>query len=348
MRPSRLCVLVGVAPCLPSALATSPHFPIVSDLWKRDTACSGLSNLTTCGSSYPSSWCCPTNTQCLPLNNTGTQSVICCPDGNACDNIQTITCDISFQDPSKYPDSAIHIANLSVALPVCGSQCCPLGYACQSDDQGQFCRILDSTTSPPTTSAAPGLASSSKFPLPSSTASPQAGSSTKQSSNTKFIIAAIIPVLVALALFVGCMGYWTRRKVKVNRQISEPIYDPQRAARSDFLNRYVAPRRSVFRPLDTLASTSMRPATADSSKPLADQPIDMQVRTVYPPTQRPLSGRLSMAERASPSLASTPPSHSDSYSSRLLPAVPVNPLAPKNSRSSGDKLPDSRYEPGRK
>ena len=344
MRSSHLCVLGAFAPCLPTALATSPDFPS-SHLLERDTACSGLSNLTTCGSSYPPSWCCPISTQCLPLNNTGTESVICCPDGNALrHNIQTITCDISFQDPSKYPDSSVHIANLSVALPVCGSKCCPLGYACQSDGQGQFCRILDSTTSPPTTSSAPGPASSSEFPFPSSTASPQPSSSSKQTSTTKYVIAAVIPLLVALALLVGCMGYWTRRKVKVNRQISEPIYDPQRAARSDFLNRYAGPRHSVHQPLHALASTSLRPATADSSTPLTDQPVDMQVRTVYPPTQRPLSGRLSMA---SPSLASTPPSHSDSYSSRLLPAVPVNPSAPSNIRASVGKLPDSRYEPGK-
>jgi hypothetical protein len=143
------------------------------------------------------------------------------------------------------------------------------------------------------------------------------------------------------------MGYWTRRKVKVNRQISEPIYDPRGAARSDFLNRY-AGRRSTLPLQDTAASNAPRPATADSATPLTEQPIDMQVRTVYPPAQRPLSGRLSAAGRASASLASTPPSNSDSYSSRLLPAVPVNPAALKYNGASGDRLPDSRYDPGRK
>src|SRR5262245_7441202 len=98
----------------------SPGFDVLTALFARDnSACGGNGGLTACGQGYPSNWCCPQNTQCMPLNNTGTQSVLCCPTGNSCLTIQTITCDIAFQDPSKYLGSSVHTANLTQPLPTC-------------------------------------------------------------------------------------------------------------------------------------------------------------------------------------------------------------------------------------
>ena len=47
--------------------------------------------------------------------------------------IQAITCDITKQNATLYPEDQVHTIDLSATLPTCGSECCPLGYDCAVD-----------------------------------------------------------------------------------------------------------------------------------------------------------------------------------------------------------------------
>jgi hypothetical protein len=121
----------------PSLPATETLLAPVSEahsfgLLPRDSVCGGSTDLTQCGFGLPSGWCCPASTICLPLNNTGTITSLCCPKGSDCSIIQPITCNTTEQNPSTFPSSSLHSADLTKALPLCGSKCCPLGFSCSS------------------------------------------------------------------------------------------------------------------------------------------------------------------------------------------------------------------------
>jgi len=66
------------------------------------------------------SFCCPSSTECIPLENSTT--VICCNLNERCDQIHPITC----------PD-------LPKASQKCGDKCCPIGFDC--DGSGSKCTM---------------------------------------------------------------------------------------------------------------------------------------------------------------------------------------------------------------
>jgi hypothetical protein len=320
----------------------------------RATTCGGLSNLTTCGTGHPSDWCCPQKTQCITLNNAGTEAVICCPDGSDCGSIQTISCDVSFQNATKFPTASVHIANLSLPLPACGqSQCCPLGFTCNTPGNGQtpYCKMNNNVKPAVSPSPTPSTASISTTTLGVSTSSvsPSASPATsaepaKKSSAGKFVAAGLIPAFLLIGLGIFAFLFW-RRKKNVRKTISDPILDPQMAARSDFLNTYKGepaqasrlPRFSRFRPA--------RPTTGESDTSLTPLGPADGSGTPWP----------SFRNNQGLSVASNLPPDADMYQATRLPPVPkVAPLSVRRNDglqvplSSGDyQLRSDRYQPRR-
>ena len=227
------------------------------DLLPRQQAatCGGKAGLSTCGSNFPSEFCCPTSTTCVPLNSTQAVAVICCPKGADCGRIQTVPCDVNQYNATLHPDNQIHIDNTTnIKLPTCGDKCCPLGYSCN----GNTC-IADKAA--PSTGATP-----SATPSPSSTDKP-AASQTSDSTPisaipqtpagnsdpgfpAKAVVAGFFPGM-ALGALLTLLLLWAIKKRKesleknrysgdfghVSRSISDPIYDPVYAARTDFIRR---------------------------------------------------------------------------------------------------------------
>jgi hypothetical protein len=277
--PSLAMTTLAVAYLTSFATTSITTFASIHQLYTRQT-CAVDANLTACGNGLPSSWCCPPNTVCLQINNTGTQNVLCCPEnsGNDCSTIAPITCNITLQDPNLFPQASIHIGNTSLTLDSCGtsggkSSCCPLGFECQTNSGGQsVCAIKASSKEPQTsgvasvsgvmTSSIPGVGSQTEILSPptgtAGTIVAASPSTTADSSGgggpSRGAWAAIGVVIGLIVVACACFLLWLFRKKRKQKRsavqsavaeldgrqksISEPIYDPQLAARSDFLNRY--------------------------------------------------------------------------------------------------------------
>lgn len=215
-----------------------------STLFNRQSqACGGVAGLEQCGGDFPSSFCCAANTVCSAVNAT-VQSVICCPKGADCSAIAPVPCDVSQYNATVHPENQIHIENTdNIKLATCGSSCCPLGYACNN---GMCIASKVSPTTPstssissPTSSPIPQLGSNCTVP-----ASPPASSFNGNSFAAGFFPGFLIGALGVVALL------WVIKKRKtadrqrysgdfghVARTISDPIYDPMHAARTDFIRR---------------------------------------------------------------------------------------------------------------
>jgi hypothetical protein len=183
----------------------------------------------------------------MPLNSAITQSVICCPANSDCAIIQTITCDVNQLNATLHPENQMHLAKTDgVALPTCGDKCCPLGYTCKS---GMCFKETSSPSSSPTSSLP--TPSATKPASASQTSSCPAAPVAPQSSfDGRSFAAGLFPGLVTGALItLGLLWLIKKRRESqakerysgdfghVARQISDPIYDPQHAARTDFMRR---------------------------------------------------------------------------------------------------------------
>lgn len=252
----------------------------------RDTICPSNSNLVAnCGPNQPSNWCCSKGSSCLSLNNTATNAVICCPSGSNCRSIQPINCDISLQDAIKNPSGGLHIANLSVALPLCGSKCCPLGYVCQDGgiSVGLFCNMTNSTRAAPSSSASAGQTSTTSNPTKPSASNPatSAGSqispapSARSGSSKGGTVAAVLIPLLFVAIAAGCvLFFWRKRKTNHKRKISAPIPIGATSARTDFLG---GPPMSI---------STTRPSTGDSRVGLIPPPLRPRILNPSAPSQQ--------------------------------------------------------------
>ncbi|KAH7072722.1 hypothetical protein BKA63DRAFT_534435 [Paraphoma chrysanthemicola] len=238
-RLSRISTLM-----LLSLAITTAH---ASHIFARQApVCGGKSNLQQCGNGLPSDFCCPTGTSCISLNSASVQSVICCPTGQDCAVIQAITCDISQLNATLHPDNQLHLSDTdSVTLPTCGDKCCPLGYSCKSN----MC-FKDSTASASPTSASPTPSATRPASASQTSSCAAAPVQTKSGFDGRSFAAGFFPGIVIGAL--GTIGLlWVIKKRResqskerysgdfghVARQISDPIYDPQHAARTDFIRR---------------------------------------------------------------------------------------------------------------
>jgi hypothetical protein len=335
---------------------TAISFPYFSPnqifgLYPRASAqCGNDATLNPCGNGRPVGWCCPLTTNCLSISNAGTDTVICCPQGSDCTTIQTISCDMSFQDAGKYPTSSVHTANLTLGLPACGSQCCPLGYGCGTNASGApTCRLLptsrtsNSSFVSSTTAGPSGTLTSTLNPT---STRPIANGTTKgtQSLSSGTVAAIVVPILLVFFAVAGVLIWCSTRKSK-RKKISAPIYDPQRSARTDFVNRYHARARHTGgtprSPEQHAASSSSRPETSGSQSAL----VSGGAATGIPP-------RHVERTQSSPGPAGSnvpPPAQQGYYSARVLPSVPGRSspagISTGPGPGQGYTLPRSTFSP---
>ncbi|KAK7756717.1 hypothetical protein SLS62_001158 [Diatrype stigma] len=165
-RPRLLRALLLGAVLATSASATYIRSNLV---FPRADVCGGDADMSRCSQTgLPDSFCCNKGTQCIPL--AGDTTVLCCPEGSTCDNINPIVCDLGLQDPAKNPKAAIKTTVLGGKLETCGSGCCPYGYSCED---GSCTMDKDQSKKPGSGGASP---SSTNTPQKSSTASASASS----------------------------------------------------------------------------------------------------------------------------------------------------------------------------
>ncbi|KAH7132106.1 hypothetical protein B0J11DRAFT_217126 [Dendryphion nanum] len=214
---------------------------------RQNQQCGGQSGLSQCGSGFPSEFCCPTGTTCRALGTKVGASAICCPTGTDCSFIQPITCDITQLNATLHPGNQIHLKNTTVVeLPKCGSQCCPLGYSCQNG----MCAV-DSTSSPSSpTSTASSVGTQAPVASQTATSNFPPVVHVQPGFDGKSFVAGFFPGMVVGALLTLAFIWLIkkRREIQekkrysgdfghVSRTISDPIYDPMHAARTDFIRR---------------------------------------------------------------------------------------------------------------
>ena len=236
--------------------------------------CSGDTSLNPCGLSYPPSFCCDQSTTCLPINGTSTTSVICCPAGQDCSTIATLTCNITLQDASLFPRTPVHTLNLTETLPQCGDECCPFGYSCHN---GACVSVQPNTTGSPktvsTTSNAGATHSTSSVTLVTSmtTLATQqiSATATLLSSNVlpahgttfsgRSFAAGFMPGILLGAALLAVVLLWLRRRkttkdiVEISnekrlpthrRQISNPIIHAEYGERTAFFHSQYNPQQA--------------------------------------------------------------------------------------------------------
>jgi hypothetical protein len=291
---SLVCMISTIVPSS-FALTTALSAARSVGLLNRDTSvCGGNSNLQQCGNNLPSEFCCGTDSACLPLNNTATPAVVCCPKGQDCKSIVPISCNTALQNATANPTFFLHIQDTTIKLPQCGTACCPLGYECIN---GQ-CNMLSSTSASPTspapaTSATQSATSSSSPTAPSSTSAPSTlpsssavpiSTSPKEShqgfSGGAFAAGFIPGIVLGLLFAFGLMWFLKRRKAKKTRysgdfgpvsyNVSDPIYNPIHAARTDFLRR---------------GSEHSAHSVESSQKTSGSAPTSLGFNTAAPPAQ---------------------------------------------------------------
>ena len=227
----------------------------------------------------------------MSLDSADVQSVICCPAGQDCAFIQPITCDVTQLNATLHPDNQMHVSDTTgVELPTCGSKCCPLGYTCNSG----MCK-KDETTSTPTSSAT-STPSATKPASSSQTSGCPAPVPVKQGFDGKSFAAGLFPGLVIGAL--GAVGLvWLinkRRETQsskkysgdfghVARQISDPIYDPEHAARVDFIRR---PSHSTQRSPNSYNSNTGMVSNGMPSKPTVGTGLTPRIRSMWDRTPK--------------------------------------------------------------
>ncbi|KAL2756402.1 hypothetical protein ACRALDRAFT_2059530 [Sodiomyces alcalophilus JCM 7366] len=131
-------------------LASTKAASIPSVFQRDDSAVCGVDNYRQCSGGLDEGLCCAENRACVFL--AGGSTVVCCPD-SSCDQLAPISCDVSLQDASKYPQRQLKTTALQAELPRCGENCCPFGYTC--NDEGQCDMNEDQSKRPSERSAEP-------------------------------------------------------------------------------------------------------------------------------------------------------------------------------------------------
>ncbi|TLD28366.1 hypothetical protein PspLS_03826 [Pyricularia sp. CBS 133598] len=282
-----------------ATLASAMNLPNRSlHLFERQATCPA--NFEQCGSSLPSSFCCPKGKVCLQL--AGKTSTLCCDSLDGCEIIAPILCDVRLQQD---PRSSVKTTALDSELPKCGKDCCPFGYSCNSDSE--CVKNSDQSKAPP-----PRAPASISIP-PSPTTSPSATSSTS-SDTTETATATARPVTSGvpsggddnaskLAIIGGVVGglivlillglgvcFCLRRKKKTQETlpvsgrstsagvyphtISHPIMSENSAMRSDFNRKDSTPpmHRASGQFEDIDLNDSRRPVSYNSDRnPFSDR-----------------------------------------------------------------------------
>lgn len=229
----------------------------------------------------------------MSLSSGDVQSVICCPAGSDCAFIQPITCDVTQLNATLHPDNQMHLSDTTgIELPTCGSKCCPLGYSCKSG----MCS-KDETVPTPTSSVSSTPSPSATRPASASqTSECPAPVAVKQGFDGKSFAAGLFPGLVIGALgAVALMWFINKRRVSQNekkysgdfghvaRKISDPIYDPEHAARVDFIRR---PSNSTYRSPNSYSSNNNMVSNGMPSKPTVGTGLTPRIRSMWDRTPK--------------------------------------------------------------
>ncbi|KAK2628228.1 hypothetical protein QTJ16_002874 [Diplocarpon rosae] len=283
--------------------ATSVTARSSNDLLERQSTCPDTSQSRCAQSGLPDNFCCPSNSNCVPL--AGNTTVLCCPAGTTdCSTIKPITCDISSQNVTLHPDNALKTTALDVPLTSCAGKCCPFGYSCNNlgnclinADQKAVPGSSSSSTatrssSPTTSAAATGLSFTSS--ASASTTTPIVTASSKCSNfSAPGVVVGFFSGLVAgsaITLAVICLlGAQRRQKSRKSAasassfgKISEP--QPSRDMRTDFLRKpppqgFSPSRRHTVQRVKSL----FRREHSDVQPPM---PLKVRRPPVTPPLQR--------------------------------------------------------------
>ncbi|KAF3006005.1 hypothetical protein E8E13_010541 [Curvularia kusanoi] len=290
---SRLSVVFLLASAISSAHASAIAPAHASSLFLRQAqTCGGVQGLEQCGSSFPSDFCCPKNSKCMSLNSADVQSVICCPAGSDCAFIQPITCDVTQLNATLHPDNQMHLSDTTgIELPTCGSKCCPLGYSCKSG----MCSKDETAPSPTSsvTSSATSAPSATRPASASSTSECPTAVSVKHGFDGKSFAAGLFPGLVIGALgAIGLIWFINKRRETQNekkysgdfghvaRKISDPIYDPEQAARVDFI------RQPSYRSPNSFGSNTGTISNGMPNKPTVGTGLTPRIRSMWDRTPK--------------------------------------------------------------
>lgn len=336
-----------------SHLVCAAPFDVIS---LRDTStCAGDSSLSSCGPSFPSSFCCPASTTCIPINGTSEASVVCCPEGKDCGFLQPITCDITFQNATLHPASPLHSLNLTATLPTCGRGCCPLGYQCRNG--GCMASVVSSSTSltsqAPTTTAVANTASSAAasattatsttpvaLPNESATSSPSAAANPSTSFSGKAFAAGFIPGILIGAIACSLLIYFCVRKRSARSKhntmdfgpigppISEPIVHPSFSNRTDF---HHSPPRTMARGSSTYEVSVSGPWSPTKS---LRTPASARIKSLFHRSPTPTKESFSVSSRQDLDTTPTPRLTQLPVSLRRGSIMPIRGLRTKKSSHS--------------
>lgn len=289
LKLTTVCLISSTVPAAVALTAAIDAARSIGLLSRAPDSCGGSNYLRCNLPGFPSTFCCPSGTVCIPFNNAA--SVVCCPAGQDCKTIAPIACDVTLQDATLNPLSQLHSTDLKGSLQACGNKCCPKGYTCQNSQCIMTADVKPSTvtrvSNKPT--ASPTIASSTNIPKPSSsalstsvtTASPQSSVPTTPAKeaqpDNKFPVLAIIVgflpgLLLGIILTVSvvlCLRHRHRRRHQNTGSqkgsefgsshaatVSEPIFHPgSNAFRTDFLRRESIPNQRPS-PVKSLFSRS--------------------------------------------------------------------------------------------
>ena len=136
---------------------------------ERDADLCGAESLFPCDlDGLPKNYCCKAGTRCL-LGAART-TIVCCPEGSDCEAIKPILCDLPNQDPTLAPESLVKSILLDGTLQSCGLGCCPWGYHCGAEANGEpACYRDEDQDSFPQGAIIPTVSSSSQLAGPTST-----------------------------------------------------------------------------------------------------------------------------------------------------------------------------------
>ncbi|UKZ77473.1 hypothetical protein TrVFT333_005194 [Trichoderma virens FT-333] len=186
---SRSACLLLLVSALASFVSASP---LGGSVFIRDTQCPA--NTQSCPTGLPNNFCCSQGTSCIPL--AGNTTALCCPDGETCEKIQPITCDVSQQDPSKNQNSPIKTSVFDVSLEKCGTNlCCPFGFSC-SGDNTQCVKNSDQSISPESASrsSSPSQTTASQTSTSLASATSATAAPTSADSSTPVSSLVVAPV----------------------------------------------------------------------------------------------------------------------------------------------------------
>ena len=291
---------------LSNSLPDFSSFPAAGGLLvpRADATCGGISGLSQCAGSFPTSFCCPSSSTCFPFSDN--QAVICCPNGSNCEGIAPTSCDVQFYNATAHPESPMHLSDLTTQPKQCGTACCPAGYTCNAKNFCVLNSLVSATaaaTSTATAATVTGTVSSSPATASATTTSTStsangAAAACPQSSSScpTFPLSAVLVglgaglvggVLITL-FFIWCIGWRAQRKQNrpadddsslgpVAAKVSDPIYMGAGATRTDFLRFNSKSRRSPGGSSNNSARRS--PTTLVSSA--ANSPAVSRVRSLF-------------------------------------------------------------------